>query len=825
MRALVFILMALLVPAITELIPARQVSAQQGVTFVLDQVVGGLSSPVFLNHAGDGSGRLFVVEQAGRILIVRNGGVLPTPFLDIRGQVSFGGERGLLSVAFHPDFKNNRRFFVNYTARRPNLMTIIAEYQASMSNPDLAHTAEQVLLTIDQPFDNHNGGQLQFGPDGYLYIGMGDGGSGGDPLGHGQNLNSLLGKVLRIDVNGAFPYRIPPDNPLVNGPGADEIWALGLRNPWRFSFDRLNGRLFLADVGQNTMEEVDVVDRGSNLGWNVMEGSRCFQPPNGCSTAGLTLPISEYTHSLGSSITGGYVYRGNAHPQLRGTYLFGDFGSGRIWGLTETNLGTWTRTELRGPGFNISSFGEDEEGEIYVVNYSGSIHRIRITGSPGDVNPEVLIPSTARTGRFTSLLTVLNPGSTSDTIELFSRSSGGSVLGSSSQVVPGKGFFRAVDILGELGVPEGSFGPLTVRSLTGRPLVVVSEVRSQQATAGFLPGLTVSSGGLDLLLPEVVDSGTRGQAGTFRTNLGVNNLGDIDAEVQIEMIDSSGATLGMQSIRVPGRGMSQIDGIARTLANKETEGYLKLSSQRPIHAWASKINNATDDPSLEVALGSGFDESGVKLLIPSVSGTDRFKSLVVVVNRGGKSNDLVLTARDTGGNVVARLNRSVPVRGIFRSTDVLREMGAPVGAFGPLTIESSNGELFSAVSEVYSAEGTAGFFPAVAPSSATLRRLIPEILSNGSSGEGGTFRTNIGVNNLGFVSANVVVEFVGRDGQIVSETSFSVPSKGLAQISVGPTPPVGSYAMIRADQPVHAWATKIDNGSQDPSVVMSVASE
>src|SRR5262245_4940866 len=235
------------------------VSAQTSLTLALDSIVTGLSLPVFVTHAGDGSNRLFVVEQAGRIRIFQNGSLLSTPFLDIQSRVTSGGEKGLLGLAFHPDYRNNRRFFLNYTNNRPTLKTIIAEYQTSASNANVAQTTERVLLQIDQPFENHNGGQLLFGPDGYLYIGMGDGGSGGDPQNNAQNLDSLLGKMLRIDVDGNQPYAIPPTNPFVNRSGADEVWAFGLRNPWRFSFDRLTGRLFAGDVGQDRREEVDII--------------------------------------------------------------------------------------------------------------------------------------------------------------------------------------------------------------------------------------------------------------------------------------------------------------------------------------------------------------------------------------------------------------------------------------------------------------------------------------------------------------------------------------------------------------------------------------
>ncbi len=347
----------------------------------LERVVSGLSNPVYLTHAGDGSGRLFVVEQNGIIRVIQEGVLLPKPFLDIRDRVESGGEKGLLSVAFHPNYETNRRFFVNYTARRGGgLETLIAEYRVSAADPNLADPmSERILLEVDQPFGNHNGGLVKFGPDGMLYIGMGDGGSGGDPLGHGQDLQTLLGALLRIDVDSQAPYAIPPDNPFVGRSDArGEIWAYGLRNPWRFSFDHCTGGLLLADVGQNRFEEVDLIEKGGNYGWNIIEGAHCFNPPTGCSTTGLKPPIAEYDHSLGCSITGGYVYRGRQLPALMGRYFFGDFCSGRLWSLTETTQGSWTMTELLQTGLNISSFGEDEGGELYVVDHDGAIYRLRL---------------------------------------------------------------------------------------------------------------------------------------------------------------------------------------------------------------------------------------------------------------------------------------------------------------------------------------------------------------------------------------------------------------------------------------------------------------
>jgi len=337
----------------------------------LDLVVDGLERPVFAGHAGDGSGRLFVLEQAGRVRVVDDGALLERPFLDLTSRVSAGGERGLLGLAFHPDFARNRRFFVDYT-RASDGATVIAEYRALRRDPDRASRIRRVLLTVAQPFSNHNGGMLAFGPDGHLYIGLGDGGSGGDPRNHAQNRSSLLGKILRLDVDGARPYAIPPDNPFADGGGRREIYALGLRNPWRFSFDRRSGRLFAGDVGQNESEEIDLIRRGRNYGWPIMEGRLCFRPRTGCERSGLTLPIVSYRHAGGRcSITGGYVYRGAAIRDLVGTHLSADLCSGEIFGLRRGRRSLLLDTDLR-----ISSFGEDEAGELYLVDLAGAVYRI-----------------------------------------------------------------------------------------------------------------------------------------------------------------------------------------------------------------------------------------------------------------------------------------------------------------------------------------------------------------------------------------------------------------------------------------------------------------
>jgi glucose/arabinose dehydrogenase len=338
----------------------------------LTSIASGFTNPLALVQSNDGTNRFFVVEQRGTIRIIQSGAPMAPSFLDISSKVSSGGEKGLLGLAFHPQFAQNRRFFVNYTrVQNSQLQTVIAEYLASSMNSNQADAAsERILIVLDQPFENHNGGQLAFGPDGFLYLGLGDGGSGGDPRGNGQSLNTLLGKILRIDVNttsGSKAYGIPADNPFANG-SAPEIWAYGLRNPWRFSFDSA-GRLFCGDVGQGQFEEVDIIQRGGNYGWNVMEGAHCFNPSSGCNQNGLILPIAEYDHSEGTAIIGGFVYRGTAISQLQGSYVFGDFTGGKIWMLRETSPGSWTRTVLLSTTRTISSFGQDQAGELYVVDY------------------------------------------------------------------------------------------------------------------------------------------------------------------------------------------------------------------------------------------------------------------------------------------------------------------------------------------------------------------------------------------------------------------------------------------------------------------------
>lgn len=354
------------------------------------------SSPIGIYNAGDSSNRLFVIEQQGIIKVFENtkNATTANVFLDISDRVINSGELGLLGLAFHPNFTNNGYFYVYYTADNP-LRSIFSRFTVSTSNPNEANvTSEFILLQVLQPFQNHNGGQIAFGPDNYLYIALGDGGDAGDPLGNAQNRSTLLGSILRIDVDSAsegLNYSIPSDNPFVdNAQGyREEIFAYGLRNPWRFSFDPLTGWLWAADVGQNRIEEIDIIEKGKNYGWNIMEGSLCYSPSTGCNQTGLELPIWEYNHSLGFSVTGGFVYRGLRLNELKGAYIYGDYGSGRIWALWYNGTSEPVNVELVDTALSIPSFGVDEMGEIYICSFDGKIYQLNVVDN---VPPEIGIP-------------------------------------------------------------------------------------------------------------------------------------------------------------------------------------------------------------------------------------------------------------------------------------------------------------------------------------------------------------------------------------------------------------------------------------------------
>jgi len=387
-------------------------AAGQGLALDTAEIASGLVQPVSIAHAPDGSGWLFIVQQTGQVRVHDGSGLLSTPFLDLSSKVICCGERGLLGLAFHPDYAANGELYVNYTRDSGGLETVIARYTVSADPAVADPDSEEILLTYDQPANNHNGGQLAFGPDGYLYIASGDGGGGGDPGENGQALDTLLGKVLRLDVDAEDPgleYAVPPDNPFVGVAGArGEIWAYGLRNPWRLSFDRATGDLWIGDVGQGTWEEIDLQPAaspgGENYGWDCREGAHPYNDGNGdenatCPAGGFVDPVLEYQQVAGRcSVTAGYRYRGDAEPRLRGVYLYGDFCTGEVFGTVPRCDGAWESRLLLDAPFNLTAFGEDETGELYVAEYVGGspapatskIHRLGL--SPGSGGPD-LAPS------------------------------------------------------------------------------------------------------------------------------------------------------------------------------------------------------------------------------------------------------------------------------------------------------------------------------------------------------------------------------------------------------------------------------------------------
>lgn len=379
------ICLALVLMATSMWIPTTLAQDDLAFDIGFEPVAEGFNQPVDLTHANDGTGVLYVVEKPGTVRMIVDSERVEEPFLDITDRVgSSGYEQGLLGIAFPPDYANSRVFYVYYTNHRD--YAVLSRF--SVADNDIADPAsERVILQQEQPYPNHNGGQIKFGPDGYLYIALGDGGSGGDPLNAGQRLDTWLGKILRIDVDPNSvpeeePYSIPEDNPFVDDEAAlPEIYAYGLRNPWRFSFDTETGDMFIADVGQNAIEEINLLPAGTdealNFGWNILEGSSCFLE-TGCDTTGHTMPILEYPHADGScSVTGGAVYYGQNLSDLHGSYIFADFCSGLVWQGVQGDDGNWTMSEPIQSGLAISSFGVDESGELYVVDLnSGTVFRL-----------------------------------------------------------------------------------------------------------------------------------------------------------------------------------------------------------------------------------------------------------------------------------------------------------------------------------------------------------------------------------------------------------------------------------------------------------------
>jgi uncharacterized protein (TIGR03437 family) len=452
-------------------------------------LASGLTSPLYITDARDSSGRLFIVERPGTIRVIPPGATAPnpTPFLDITANVIGEGERGLLGLAFHPQYETNRRFFVNYT-RVPDGATVISEFQVSASNPYIAETNERVLLTIAQPFTNHNGGMIEFGPDGYLYIGMGDGGSGNDPDNRAQNIEDLLGKMLRIDVNntnGTAPYSSPSDNPFFGStPGRDEIYAVGLRNPFRWSFDRATGDLYAGDVGQGVIEEIDIITRGGNYGWRVFEGSQCTSI-DPCNASMFIPPIYEYDHSNGRcSVTGGYVYRGSRGTFPDGSYIFGDFCSGEIFIRNNNTVSMLLDTELL-----ISSFGEDEFGEIYVADLNGSVFRLATPGVASTVSAASLSGNRIAAG---SLVVGLGSGF-SNSKETISKDQGGQLLSGATVLIrDARGTLHRANIFKV--TPTQIYHDIPATTRLGNATIIYANIMTGEVSTSRIEVSTVSPG-------------------------------------------------------------------------------------------------------------------------------------------------------------------------------------------------------------------------------------------------------------------------------------------------------------------------------------------
>ena len=566
----------------------------------------GFTQPVQITQAGDGSGRLFFVEQPGRIRVSRGGTLLPVPFLDIASRVSCCGERGLLSVAFPSGYGSKRYFYVDYTDTAGN--TIISRFRLG-ADADVADPgSEQIVLTIAQPYSNHNGGQLAFGPDGYLYVGMGDGGSGGDPQNNAQGPASLLGKILRIDVeSGAAPYAVPVSNPFAGRAGyRGEIWALGLRNPWRFSFDRRTGDLFIGDVGQNRYEEVDFQPAGDpggeNYGWRIMEAGHCYDP-NPCDQTGLAQPVFEYDHSQGCSVTGGFVYRGSLYPRMQGVYFFADYCSGRLWGLRRDG-NSFQSTQLLDSPYTVSTFGEDEAGNVYLADYGrGDVYQVT---DPGAIAGYVYrVPAVAHNvgaggTRWRSDVAVVNRSGFAGSLTL-------TYLSPDLQLTQAVGL-PAGGTVEWRNVLESLFGLALTGNTAGLvevvadvPLAITARSYSEgpQGTMGQdFPALTDS----DALLPGRVGILPQLRRGNgFYTNLGVVNLGTATCTVAVRAFDTAGSQVGATRLFTVegGQWVQQYDFLASVGAGDRDTAYATVEVVTPegkAWAYAALIDSLTRDP-------------------------------------------------------------------------------------------------------------------------------------------------------------------------------------------------------------------------------------
>jgi glucose/arabinose dehydrogenase len=693
----------------------------------LTRVAGGFSNPTQVTSARDGTGRLFVVEQRGRVRIVKDGAVLPTPFLDISSRVSCCGERGFLSIAFPPGSGSNGQFWADYTD--VNGDTAISLF--SFSGDTASAVSETVILKIAQPFANHNGGQLAFGPDGYLYVGMGDGGSAGDPNNNAQNTGSLLGKILRIDVR-AFPYGIPPDNPFSGSAAARrEIWAYGLRNPWRFSFDRKTGDLFIGDVGQDAWEEVDFqlagAAGGANYGWSVTEGAHCYNPPSGCNFAGITLPVAEYDHGGGNcSITGGFVYRGRDFARLSGIYFYADYCSGRVWGLRRGAAGFETQELLR-PGYGFTSFGEDDAGEVYAVDgNSGTLYRlVDADGALSVLTVPVVVDAAGANGaHFVSEITLGNRGTTDASVEVtFTAAAalGSTGSGTFTALVPAGRQLVFTDGLqwlrqNSLFVPLGDQGGTLRLAYSGlssgdtafasvRTLAILPEGRAGLAYPALSPNETLEA-------PAAL-YGLREDA-SFRSNVALLNTGDpaTGGPVTLRVTVFNGAAGDGRSMTLPDVTLAagQWTQLNRVLASA---GYAngwatieRVAGTDAFYVYGVVNDNPTGDGAFMAPVAAG--RRVPVLTIPAAVHTSAFTTELCLTNAG--STPIQLSFRGFAGKdavLQPREQRFLP--------DVASYLGFQVLA-GPLWISSNDGAaVFHASARTFSSAAGGGTFGVAYP--------------------------------------------------------------------------------------------------------------
>jgi glucose/arabinose dehydrogenase len=744
----------------TPLLLAAALAAAPWPRIALTRVTAGFSNPTQVTSARDGSGRLFVVEQRGVVKIVEGGTALPTPFLDLTGHVSCCGERGLLSIAFPPGPAPKTTFYANYTDLNGD--TTISRF--SFSGDTASAVSETVILRIAQPFSNHNGGQLAFGPDGYLYVGMGDGGSGGDPNDNGQNLASLLGKILRIDVR-ASPYGIPPDNPFAGSSTArPEIWAYGLRNPWRFSFDRRTGDLFIGDVGQSAWEEVDFQPAGAaggaNYGWRLTEGAHCYNPASGCGFAGITLPVAEYGHVNGNcSITGGFAYRGRDFARLNGIYFYADYCSGRVWGLRRGASG-WETQELLRPGYAFTSFGEDDAGEVYAVDgTSGTLYLLVDSDGPLSVlTVPVVVDAAGENGaRFVSEITLGNRGTSDASVDVTFTAA--DALGST-----GSGTFRTTVPAGRQIVftdalqwlrQNGLFIPLGDQGGTLR--LAYSGLSSGDAAFASVRTLAVLPGGraglayaalspIDTLEASAALYALREDVG-FRSNLALLHSGDpaTGGPVTLRVTVYNGVASDGRSATLPDVTLAPGQWIQfnRVLASVGfANGWAtveRVAGSEPFYAYGVVNDNVTGDGAFVAPVPAGRKADGL--------------TLPVAVHTGAFTTDLCLTNADTAPvrlsfqGFVAEKDAVLQAGEQRFIPDVLSYLGSPASATA-LQISSKGGAAaFHASARTFSSAAGGGTFGAAYPGIAEPGDALSEVWILGLK-QDGLSRSNLAFGNV-----------------------------------------------------------------------------